>query len=88
VAYIIDTTGGRLPEEVSSWMQNLSSLHGSVADAGVETQVSWTFQHFNFEVVLRLSGARIPDDRLLATDNTFQWSIGETNEHWKTSVSG
>ena len=33
------------------------------------TQVSWTLQHLNFPVVLRLSGARIPDDRLLATDN-------------------
>ena len=31
-------------------------------------QVSWTFQHFNFPVILRLPGARIPDDRLLATD--------------------
>ena len=30
--------------------------------------VSWTFQHFNFLVILRLPGARIPDDRLLATD--------------------
>ena len=32
-------------------------------------QVSWTFQHFNFWIVLRLPGARIADDRLLATDN-------------------
>ena len=32
VACIIDTIGSRLPEEVSSWMQQLSSWYGSMSD--------------------------------------------------------
>jgi len=38
VACIIDTTGGRLPEEVSSLMRNLSSSNGSVSDATADTR--------------------------------------------------
>ena len=31
-------------------------------------QLSWTFHYFNLWVILRVPGARIPDDGLLATD--------------------
>ena len=68
MAYIIDTTGGRLPEEASSWMETFRACTDQCLMLRWR-QVSWTFQHFNFLVILRLPGARIPDDRLLATDS-------------------
>jgi hypothetical protein len=60
VASIIDTTGGRLPEEVSSLMQSFSSLYGSVSDAAADTQLTSFLAsllrfpalqlHFNFPI--------------------------------------
>jgi hypothetical protein len=59
VASIIDTTGGRLPEEVSSLMQSLSSLYGLGSDAAQirsslpSWRVSCAFQHFSFSSISR-----------------------------------
>src|SRR5262245_23105567 len=56
VVYITDTTGRRLPKEVSSWMRNLSSLQGSVSDAVprfASREASRILQHFQFSVIRR-----------------------------------
>ena len=66
VAYIIDTTGGRLPEAVSSWMQNLSSLHGSVSDAAVETAV------LDFSLLQLMGNSSSP-----GRANPGRWAFGD-----------
>jgi hypothetical protein len=64
VASITDTTGGRLPEEVSSLMQSFSSLYGSVSDAAADTQLtSFLASLLRFSALQLLFNFPIPDTK-------------------------